>query len=148
MVLTTHNASLNHWRFLWLKYAEIIRWSLVGFGVKHYNTWKAFQQSDAHISLLNHLYANLYMHIYINCMIMLSNYSFFVCYIPFMFESILIIALLFAMYIKIYLQLLNNRSFYHGLFWLSKSYLNALMLIITAKSSIIYDVSRIFLSSR
>ena len=77
-------------------------------------------------------------------MIMLSNYSFFVYYIPFMFESIFVIALLFAMCIIIYLQSLNNGSFYLGLFWLSKSYLNALMLIITAKSSIIYDVSRIF----
>ena len=70
--------------------------------------------------------------------------AFFVYFIPFMFESIFVIALLFAMHIKIYLQSLNNRSFYLGLFWLSKSYLNALMLIITAKSSIIYDVSRIF----
>ena len=77
-------------------------------------------------------------------MIMLSNYSFFVYYIPFMFESIFVIALLFAMYIKIYLQSLNNRFLYHGLFWLSKSYLNDFMLITTAKSSITYDVSRIF----
>ena len=143
MVLTTHNASLNHWRFLWLKYAEIIRWLLVGFGVKHYNIWKAFQQSDAHISCWI-AFMPTCICIYINCMIMLSNYSFFVYYIPFMFESIFVIALLFAMYIKIYLQSLNNRSFYLGLFWLSKSYLNALMLIITAKSSSIYDVSRIF----
>ena len=139
MILTTHNASLNHWRFLWLKYAVIIRWLLVGFGGKHYNIWKAYFIFHCWITFMPTCIC-----IYINCMIMLSNYSLFVYYILFMFESILVIALLFTMYIKIYLQSLNNRSFYLGLFWLSKSYLNALMLIITAKSSIIYDVFCIF----
>ena len=47
-----------------LENVEIIRWLLVRFEVKHYNIYKAFQQSDVHISLSNHLYANLYMHIY------------------------------------------------------------------------------------
>ena len=110
MVFTTHNASLNHWHFHWLKYAEIIRLLLVGYGVKQYKIWKAFQQSDVHISLLNHLYANLYMHIH-QLYNSSQNKAFFVYHIPFMFESIFVIARLFAMYIKIYLQFIKQSFF-------------------------------------
>ena len=64
LVHTTHNALLNHWVFLWVEYAEIVRWLPVGFEVRHYNIYKSFQKIDVHISLLNHLYANFYMPIY------------------------------------------------------------------------------------